>query len=255
MMAASKVLMLKPENDATLPKTQVVEGVTTVMPITAVEDKAQRRLKGNLQMDLQDKRVIDSGCSRHMIRNMSYLTEYKEIDEGYVAFVGNPKGGEKSLNSKAFKVFNGKTRIVEENLHIRFSESTPNVVGSGPGWLFNIDALTRTMNYEPLIIGTQSNGLVDNELPFDPTMFALKDVGTFDFSNEDEDDDVMADMNNLDTTIQVSPTPTTRIHKDHPLDQVTGDLHSATKTRNMLKNLEEHGFVSTVQQRTNHKDL
>ncbi|GJS94052.1 putative ribonuclease H-like domain-containing protein [Tanacetum coccineum] len=49
--------------------------------------------KGNPQMDLQDKGVIDSGCSRHMTRNMSYLTNYEEIDGGYVAFGGNPKGG------------------------------------------------------------------------------------------------------------------------------------------------------------------
>ncbi|GJT52179.1 uncharacterized mitochondrial protein-like protein [Tanacetum coccineum] len=45
------------------------------------------------------------------------------------------------------------------------------------------------------------------------------------------------------------------IHKDHSLDQVIGDLQSATQTRNMSKNLKEHGFVSTIQQRTNHKDL
>nr|GEY31263.1 ribonuclease H-like domain, reverse transcriptase, RNA-dependent DNA polymerase [Tanacetum cinerariifolium] len=48
--------------------------------------------RGNPQMDLQDQGVIDSGCSRHMIRNMSYLIDYKEIDGGYVAFGGNPKG-------------------------------------------------------------------------------------------------------------------------------------------------------------------
>ncbi|GKB12594.1 putative ribonuclease H-like domain-containing protein, partial [Tanacetum coccineum] len=48
---------------------------------------------GNLQIDLQDQRIIDSGCSRHMIGNMSYLTNYEEIDGGYVAFGGNPKGG------------------------------------------------------------------------------------------------------------------------------------------------------------------
>ncbi|GKA62326.1 retrovirus-related pol polyprotein from transposon TNT 1-94 [Tanacetum coccineum] len=44
-------------------------------------------------MDLQDQGVIDSGCSRHMTGNMSYLTNYEEIDGGYVAFGGNPKGG------------------------------------------------------------------------------------------------------------------------------------------------------------------
>ncbi|GJY05571.1 hypothetical protein Tco_0371511 [Tanacetum coccineum] len=46
---------------------------------------------GNPQMDLQDQRVIDSGCSRHMTWNMSYLIDYEEIDRGYVAFGGNPK--------------------------------------------------------------------------------------------------------------------------------------------------------------------
>nr|GFB40050.1 hypothetical protein [Tanacetum cinerariifolium] len=51
--------------------------------------------------------------------------------------------------------------MVEENLHIRFSESTHNVVGSGPNWLFDIDALSRTMNYEPIVVGTQSNGFTD----------------------------------------------------------------------------------------------
>ncbi|GKC43420.1 hypothetical protein Tco_1061142 [Tanacetum coccineum] len=48
---------------------------------------------GNPQMDLQDQGVIDSGCSRHMTGNMSYLTDYEEIDGGYVTFGGNPKGG------------------------------------------------------------------------------------------------------------------------------------------------------------------
>ncbi|GKD68470.1 putative ribonuclease H-like domain-containing protein [Tanacetum coccineum] len=47
---------------------------------------------GNPQMNLQDLEVIDSGCSRHMTRNMSYLTDYEKIDGGYVAVGGNPKG-------------------------------------------------------------------------------------------------------------------------------------------------------------------
>nr|GEY07590.1 putative ribonuclease H-like domain-containing protein [Tanacetum cinerariifolium] len=94
----------------------------------------------------------------------------------------------------------------------------------------------------------------DNELLFDLNMLALEDVSIFNFLNDDEDDDIMADMNNMDTTIQVSPILTTRIHKDHPLNQVIGDLHSATQTRQM-SSLEEHRFVSIIQQRTNHKDL
>ncbi|GKG01668.1 hypothetical protein Tco_0306373, partial [Tanacetum coccineum] len=60
---------------------------------------------GNPQMDLQDQGVIDSGCSRHMTRNMSYLTDYKEIDGGYVALGGNPKRGkiDKTLFIKRYK--------------------------------------------------------------------------------------------------------------------------------------------------------
>ncbi|GJU03066.1 ribonuclease H-like domain-containing protein [Tanacetum coccineum] len=48
---------------------------------------------GNPQQDLKDKGVIDSGCSRHMTENRSYLTDYEETDGGFVAFGGNSKGG------------------------------------------------------------------------------------------------------------------------------------------------------------------
>ncbi|GJW09690.1 ribonuclease H-like domain-containing protein [Tanacetum coccineum] len=90
------------------------------------------------------------GCSVTILNTIDYLGKFDDkADEGF--FVGY------SLNSKAFRVFNSRTMIVEENLHIMFSESTPNAVGSGPDWLFDIDALTRTMNYEPIVAGTQSN--------------------------------------------------------------------------------------------------
>nr|GEU52937.1 ribonuclease H-like domain-containing protein [Tanacetum cinerariifolium] len=56
--------------------------------------------KGNPQHALQDKRVIDSGCSRHMKGNISYLTDFEELNGGYVAFGGNPKGGKISGKGK-----------------------------------------------------------------------------------------------------------------------------------------------------------
>ncbi|GJY72324.1 putative ribonuclease H-like domain-containing protein [Tanacetum coccineum] len=196
---------------------------------------------------------------------------------------------------------------------------------SGPDWLFDIDALTRIMNYKPIVASTQLHfatimdadppfsqypnsfdddeskpssddgnkvdedprkdsecndqekednvnstnnvnaastnkdnvvgGKTSIELPLDPNMPALEDYSIFDSSKDDEDDGAEADMNNLDTTIQVSHIPTTRIHKDHPLDPMIEDLQSATQTRKMLNNLKEHRFVSTIQQRTTHKDL
>ncbi|GKG28721.1 ribonuclease H-like domain-containing protein, partial [Tanacetum coccineum] len=90
-------------------------------------------------------------CPVIILNTIDHLGKFDgKADEGF--FVGY------SLNSKAFRVFNSRTSIVEENLHIRFSKSTPNVVGNGPDWLFDIDALTKTMNYEPIVAGTQSNG-------------------------------------------------------------------------------------------------
>nr|GEZ40960.1 hypothetical protein [Tanacetum cinerariifolium] len=55
---------------------------------------------GNPQYALKDKGVIDSGCSRHITWNMSYLSDFEEVNGGYVAFGGNPKGGKISGKGK-----------------------------------------------------------------------------------------------------------------------------------------------------------
>ncbi|GJX48858.1 putative ribonuclease H-like domain-containing protein [Tanacetum coccineum] len=65
-----------------------------------------------------------------------------------------------SLLCKAFRVFNSRTRIVEETLHITFLENKPNVAESGPEWLFDIDTLTKSINYKPVVTGNQTNGNV-----------------------------------------------------------------------------------------------
>ncbi|GJX57236.1 hypothetical protein Tco_0287133 [Tanacetum coccineum] len=77
-----------------------------------------------------------------------------------VKFDGKANGGffvGYSIDSKAFRVFNSITRIVEENLHVQFSENTPNITRSGPNWLFDIDALKKLMNYKLVVTGNQSN--------------------------------------------------------------------------------------------------
>ncbi|GJR11358.1 putative ribonuclease H-like domain-containing protein [Tanacetum coccineum] len=262
--------------------------------------------------------LVDSKYPVTILNTIDHLGKFDgKTDEDF--FVGY------SLNSKAFRVFNSRTRIVEENLHIRFSGSTPNVVGTQsngfagtkasanagqarketepvkdyillPLWTAdtpysqdpksshddgskpssddgkkvdedpkndseckdqekednvnntnnvntagNINIVSSTIN----AVGTNKvnavGGKTSIELPFDPNMSALEDDSIFDFSRDEEDDGAVADMNNLDTTIQASPNPTIRIHKDHPLDQVIRDLQSATQTRKMSKNLEEHG--------------
>nr|GEV47904.1 hypothetical protein [Tanacetum cinerariifolium] len=61
------------------------------------------------------------------------------------------------LNSKAFRVYNLDTKIVEENLHVNFLENKPNVAGKGHAWMFDLDYLTNSMNYEPVSVENQDN--------------------------------------------------------------------------------------------------
>ncbi|GKE19174.1 putative ribonuclease H-like domain-containing protein [Tanacetum coccineum] len=93
-------------------------------------------------------------------------------------------------------------------------------------------------------------GKTSIELPDDPNMFALEEIV---YSDDDEAVGAEADMNNLDAFMPVSSILTTRLHKDHLVEQIIGDLNSAPQTRRMTKNLEEHGLFSPIQQRTNHK--
>ncbi|GJS17667.1 putative ribonuclease H-like domain-containing protein [Tanacetum coccineum] len=115
----------------------------------------------------------------------------------------------------------------------------------------NVNAVSSTVNaagIEVNVVGAKTS----IELPDDPNMPALEDIV---YSDDDEDVGAEADMNNLDAFMPVSPIPTTRVHKDHPVEQIIRDLNSAPQTRRMIKNLEEHGLFSSVQQRTNHKDF
>ncbi|GKF58245.1 hypothetical protein Tco_0171782, partial [Tanacetum coccineum] len=70
-------------------------------------------------------------------------------DEGF--FVGY------SLSSKAFRVYNTRTKRVEENLHIGFLENKPMIEGTGPKWLFDINSLNQSINYVPVTAGTVFN--------------------------------------------------------------------------------------------------
>ncbi|GKC59092.1 ribonuclease H-like domain-containing protein, partial [Tanacetum coccineum] len=163
----------------------------------------------------EDQGYVDSGCLRHMTSNMSYLSDFKEFDGGYVTFGGGAKGGRiagkgtlktgkldfkdlyfvrelqtlieaartmladsklpttiwaksvntacyvqnkfdrksdegffvgYSLNSKAFRVYNIRTRKVEENLHIRFLEDKPIIASNGPKYRRNTNVNTGSLN-------------------------------------------------------------------------------------------------------------
>nr|GEZ66856.1 uncharacterized mitochondrial protein AtMg00810-like [Tanacetum cinerariifolium] len=242
-----------------------------------------------------------------------------KVDEGFL--VGY------SDSSKAFRVFSSRTRIIQETLHINFLENKSNVAGRGPTWLFDIDNLTKAMNYQPVTAGNQSNPSVDaafdekepefegrkpeSEVNVSPSSSAQSkkhddktkreakgkspvesltryrnlsaefedfsdssinednaigivvpaveklspnstntfsaagpsNVAAKDITYSDDEDDVgaRADFTNLETTITVSPIPTTRVHKDHLVPQIIGDLSLATQTQSMTRVAKDQG--------------
>ncbi|GJZ20393.1 ribonuclease H-like domain-containing protein [Tanacetum coccineum] len=84
--AAASINIARPVNTAA-PKSKVNDALPKTYSYFKVHSP------GNPQYALQDQRVFDSGCSRHMTGNKSYLTDYQDIDGGFVAFAGSPKGG------------------------------------------------------------------------------------------------------------------------------------------------------------------
>ncbi|GKD35503.1 putative ribonuclease H-like domain-containing protein, partial [Tanacetum coccineum] len=93
-------------------------------------------------------------------------------------------------------------------------------------------------------------------LPLVSNVTPIDDTGIFGNAYDDEDVGAEADLNNLDTTMNVSLIPTTRIDKDHPKDQIIRDFNLAIQTRSMTKISDEHAMVCYInkQRRTNHKD-
>ncbi|GKB91685.1 putative ribonuclease H-like domain-containing protein [Tanacetum coccineum] len=198
------------------------------------------------------------GCPVTILNTIDHLGKFDgKADEGF--FVGY------SINSKAFRVFNSRTRIVEENLHVH-SKSSP-AAGFKPsgddekkvteepgkeGGDSSKDSESNDQKKEDNVNSTNNvNAASTNEvnavgtkisieLPDDPNMPELEDIV---YSDNDEDVGAEVDMNNLDAFMPVSPIPTTRVHKDHPVEQIIGDLNLTPQTRRMTKNLEEHGKI------------
>ncbi|GKD67440.1 putative ribonuclease H-like domain-containing protein [Tanacetum coccineum] len=150
-----------------------------------------------------------------------------------------------------------KQTVHPNNTNIINTVSTP-VSTAGPS--FTNDALSSLVN----VAITSEEHLFEQfspfknafTLPYVPNVFSIDDTGIFGNAYDDEDVGAEADLNNLETTMNVSPIPTTRIDKDHPKDQIIGDLNSAIQTRRMTKISDEHAMACYInkQRRTNHKD-
>nr|GEU98583.1 putative reverse transcriptase domain-containing protein [Tanacetum cinerariifolium] len=245
------------------------------------------------------------GCPVTILNTLDPLGKFDgKADEGFL--VGY------FVSSKVFRVFNSRTRIVQETLRINFLENQPNVAGSSPTWLFDIDTLTQSMIYQPVVPGNLPNSSVGIQetlnvgtsvqqyvlLPLwssgykdpqntdtdafevkepesavhvspsscvktkkhdDKTKRAAKDKSPIElttgvrdlnmpaleditYSDDEEDFVVEADFSNLETNITVSSIPTNRVHKDHHVTQIIGDVSSAPQTRSMKRMVKEQGF-------------
>ncbi|GJU77636.1 hypothetical protein Tco_1274706 [Tanacetum coccineum] len=90
------------------------------------------------------------GCPLTILNTLDPLGKFDgKSDEGYLLGY--------STTSKAFRVYNKRTKRVEDKMHIDFLEDQPNVAGSGPNWMFDLDFLTNTMNYIPVSVENQVN--------------------------------------------------------------------------------------------------
>ncbi|GKB04732.1 putative ribonuclease H-like domain-containing protein [Tanacetum coccineum] len=111
------------------------------------------------------------------------------------------------------------------------------------------NSTNRDSTVSPSVSTVGQNFTNADDLPTDPLMPDLEDTanllntGIFSGAYDDEDVGAEADLNNLETTMNVSPIPTTRIHKDHPKDQIIRDINLTTQTRRMTKISEEHAMV------------
>nr|GFB69455.1 retrovirus-related Pol polyprotein from transposon TNT 1-94 [Tanacetum cinerariifolium] len=149
------------------------------------------------------------GCHVTILNTLDQLGKFdRKSDEGI--FVGY------FIISKAFRVYNIRIRKVEKNLHITFLENKPMIAGGGPKWLFDIDALSKSINYAPVHTESKSDnqerpnaesstktvnttGPVNTatptyaDYPNDPLMPDLEDAGYFDYTYDDRDEGVEAD--------------------------------------------------------------
>nr|GEV51296.1 hypothetical protein [Tanacetum cinerariifolium] len=227
------------------------------------------------------------GCHVMILNTLDNLEKFNaKGDEGY--FIRY------SMSNKAFRIFNKRTKRVEENLHVDFLENKLIEKGAGPNWLFDIDTLTNSMNYVPVVVaGTTSTNfsetlavetaiptvsspipaacLDDSPKPLSDTRLISKrvtsqeDTPSLDnilnlsnrfedilrvTTNTDDTNGVDANLGNMEYNISASPTPTFRIHKDHPKSQIIGPVDTLLQTRTKSKDMEEQSFIAIIHQKT-----
>nr|GEZ45460.1 hypothetical protein [Tanacetum cinerariifolium] len=196
------------------------------------------------------------GCPVTILNTLEPLGKFqRKVDEGFL--VGY------SLCSKAFRVFNSRTCIIQETLHVNFLENKPNVAEDaafdGKEYDFDVkkpeskvilspsssaqskEQDDKTMKEAKGKIPTVGQNSLNNTNTFSAT--GLEDII---YSNNEDVVGAEADFNNLESSIPVSPIPTTRIHKDHLVSQIIDDLSLTTQTRSMTRAVKDQGGLSQM---------
>nr|GEU75502.1 hypothetical protein [Tanacetum cinerariifolium] len=140
--------------DLFLPTTFLVEANNTAcyvlnrVLVTKPQNKTPYELLTGRQPILSY--LIPFGCHVTILNTIDQLGKF-DGKSGLGFLVGY------SLNSKDFRVYNLETKRVEENLHVNFLKNKPNVLEKGHAWMFDLDYLTNSMNYEHVLFENKAN--------------------------------------------------------------------------------------------------
>ncbi|GJU37865.1 retrovirus-related pol polyprotein from transposon TNT 1-94 [Tanacetum coccineum] len=212
------------------------------------------------------------GCHVTILNTLDKLGKFDgKSDEGF--FVGY------SLSSKAFRVYNIRTRKVQENLHVGFLENKPMIEGNGPQ-VYRVYESSNTLNKDqdeiamPIwtdasYFGTTADQQVNTArqevntgsrevsttIPEVNTATPEDLVGLIPTSEDTQVEDQEIELGNISPSYAVSSTPHIRIHKDRPIDHVIGDVQSSVQTRRMTTSYSELGFLGAIYKGKTHQDL
>nr|GFB42827.1 retrovirus-related Pol polyprotein from transposon TNT 1-94 [Tanacetum cinerariifolium] len=193
------------------------------------------------------------GCPVTILNTLNPLGKFDgKAEKGF--FVGY------FVNSKAFRVFNSRTKIIQETLHINYLENQPNVAGSGPTWLFDVNTLTQSMNYQPVIVGNQPNhnaGIQENlnaGTGVKETTFVQQYVllpfwshGSKDPHNTDAD--AAFDVKDPESKVHISPSSNDKPkkHDEKAKREAKGKIHVdlSTGVKDLSDEFEEFSVNST----------
>ncbi|GKA44820.1 putative ribonuclease H-like domain-containing protein, partial [Tanacetum coccineum] len=177
------------------------------------------------------------GCHVTILNTRDHLGKFdgkadEEFFVGYSLINEDPaKEDDKSGQGEATNTNSTSRLNIDANGNSIYKMFTPvNAAGS------SCDNLGRSI---PVNVAT----LLNDNLHTNPLMLDLEDIGIFSGAYDDEDVGAEANLNNLETTMNVSLILTTRIHKDHPKNQIIRDINSVTQTRKMTKISKEYAMM------------